>query len=184
MCRLRVGCGDRSDSPQRAGLAGLSIDPARPQPGGDRFGDPHARLGVDLSGALRGREPAPDLSAGSHTVVQHERFRRRVKRATHWLELHGEVGRTEPWVSLRRGDLFAKDRRLEADRWGFQLFDLAEDPLQRRDLFDPADPEHTALADRLLAYREQLIGGWERARGRAAADERAEEALRALGYVE
>ena len=115
--------------PTLAGLAGLPADSPRPEPDGGSPGAPpglrgiglgftrrQVLRGIDLSGALPGRGPAPDLSAWSHTVVQHDRHR--VKNATRWLEFHGGVRVAEPWVSLRRGDLFAKYRRLKGGTLG------------------------------------------------------------------
>jgi hypothetical protein len=86
----------------------------------------------------------------------------------------------EIWVRVRAGDRVGLLRNLDGTRWGTQVFDLAVDPWQRTDLFDPARGEHRALAARLEAYKRLLVESY---RGVTPPDD-ALARLKALGYVE
>ena len=168
--------------PTLAGLSGLSIDPK------------HGVQGVDLSPALRGESAAPDLTARSHTTVlirsvfesMQERGARRK-----WGIAKTFFPDEDPrwmWVSIVEGDRIYKWRNLDGERWGMEVFDLATDAAESRNLYDADRPEHREMLGRLLAYKEHLVKSYLRHQGREArrvlprGDEA--ESLRSLGYIE
>ncbi|MGE4607543.1 MAG: sulfatase-like hydrolase/transferase [Myxococcota bacterium] len=160
--------------PTLAGLAGLDLT----------AGEANPSMGVNLAPALRGDRDAPDLTAWSHTVVQHPSALDRIRNATLWLRYHKGVNRGEMWVARARGDDYYKYRNLDGEHWGFQRFDLASDPEERSDLYDPDRPEDRAAAKELTTYRAALMAAW---RASAQPDELDEDELRALqelGYID
>jgi arylsulfatase A-like enzyme len=138
-------------------------------------------LGRDLSAELRAGREAPPEIAWSHTTAigpDHvEEFKR-------W-ELAGRFfGTTDVnriWVRARDGDRVFKLRNLDGERWGTQLFNLAQDPWEEHDLFDAADPAHVEMARRLEEYKQRLVRAFGSARLQAPAD--AVERLKDMGYV-
>jgi arylsulfatase A-like enzyme len=165
--------------PTLAGLSGIAL------PAGAGI------QGVDLSPALSGEVPEPDLIAYSNTTVLVESVFRRMydeKLAHHWLEARRffpDESVDHVWVGLRSKDLWLIHRKLEDGRWATQAFDLAVDPDANRDVFDPQDPRHAALRDQLLAYKKMLVESHAaRAVEHALPAQREEELLRSLGYIE
>jgi hypothetical protein len=122
--------------------------------------EPKGPQGVDLSAAMAGREPPPDLLAYSHTAIQHDRTEATTSRMSLWLKYHKGANVSEPWVSVREGDLVYKYRNVDGKRWGFQLFDLGKDAAEREDIFDGQQPRHRQFQRTLTAYRELLMQGW------------------------
>ena len=157
--------------PTLAGLAGLELPPdAGPE-------------GVDLTPALLGEAEAPDLLAFSHTSVIGPRFADEFKG---WQLAGRFYADTDPnlvWARLRRGDRVYKLRNLDGERWGFEAFDLAADPEERRNLFRANDPDHAEMARRLEEYKQLLVRNYGRNRGEALSDSETLERLRAPGYI-
>ncbi len=158
--------------PTLAGLCGVELPAARPPEG------------TDLAPVLRGERPVPELLAFSHSTVvsaEHlENFR-------DFELVNRYFPRTDPeliWVRARRGDLVAKLRSLDGTRFGLEVFDLALDPRETTNLYDPASPEHARLAEALEAYKEKLVENFARQGegGELGTEERLER-LRDLGYV-
>jgi hypothetical protein len=90
------------------------------------------------------------------------------------------------WVSVRSGDRFYKLRRLNGRDLTPAVYDLARDPGESENLFDPDDSTQAEMLDRLERYRRSLISGYEFWEGRAKGGlSNAEqlELLRSLGYV-
>lgn len=162
--------------PTLAGLAGVTV--------------PGTVVGVDLSPALRGEAPWPELLAFSHTALVAEPM---IESSEKWELFRQIVPRVDPelmWAAVRDGDLMTELRPAfevldGAGATGLvpSLADLAEDPAKRRNLFDPTDPEARRRLAELRAYREELIRAF-RARSASELDlGRQEELLRSLGYV-
>jgi hypothetical protein len=127
---------------------------------------------------LLGGEP-PELVAFSHsTTISPKQFDRTLK----WTRFHELFPTKNPeslWVGARKGDRYYKWRS-HADRsWTAEVFDLAEDPNELVNLYDPEDPEHVAMVNDLKTYKEQLINGFYHREGPADA----EDALRDMGYI-
>ena len=61
--------------------------------------------------------------------------------------------------------------------------DLATDPAETRNLFDPADPEHARMAEELARYKQKLVDGFDPAHASGLSDEETYERLKALGYA-
>lgn len=72
---------------------------------------------------------------------------------------------------------------LDTDNDRFTLFDTRKDPLEQRDLYDPAHPEFGLLRQALFSWFEQTSPQL-RLDDSTAADRAKEEELRALGYLE
>ncbi len=97
------------------------------------------------------------------------------------------IDRELMWVSMRDGDTVYKHQKLDADRWGIQVFDLAVDPGETTNLYDPEDPGHAEMAGQLAAYKTRLVAspGPPGRDDRKQLPEREEaELLRALGYIQ
>ncbi len=158
--------------PTLAGLCGVEIPAAHPPEG------------VDLAPVLRGERAAPELLAFSHSTVvsaEHlENFRdfQLVKRY---------FPRTDPeliWVRVRKGDLVAKLRNLDGTRFGFEVFDLARDPHETANLYDPSSSEQALLVEELERYKRRLVENFGRqGEGGEISEEERLERLRDLGYV-
>ena len=144
-------------------------------------------LPAEESAKLRGVDVSAGATAGmlaySHTPVMDPRFRGLIHGRELWQRYHEDVGVPGLWVSVRDGDLVTKYRNLDGERWGFEVFDLASDPEERRNLYDPDNPEHRERGAALGRYRDALRAGWDR-RGEPQLDEHTREALRALGYID
>lgn len=90
------------------------------------------------------------------------------------------------WVSVRKGDRFYKLRRLGERGFSSFVFDLAADPGESTNLFDPEDAEQQEVFVRLEEYRGQLLRGYAISEGggdNVSEDEQVR-LLRSLGYIE
>lgn len=159
--------------PTLAGLSGVSLPRGLDLPG------------RDLSGALRGTEPEPDLIAYAHTsLLAPEEYRRPPGLALR-NTLHPAPDPRYIWTLIRdRDTVFQLCRELSGD-WHVQVFDWATDRGETRDLYDPKDPEHAARKQDLLAAKLRLEDGFarEEADTTVAARQERLERLRSLGYV-
>jgi arylsulfatase A-like enzyme len=163
--------------PTLAGLAGVSLPDhfARPDP--EPFG-----VGRDLRAAIRGDEPAPDLTAFVQTGLILEKFWPRFE-SFGTLAAYFPHSRPESiWAGSRRGDLFLQLRRKPGEAFAFALFDLKTDPQMQRDLFYEGDPPHAA-ARALVDYRGRSIAAVHGRFDRPIPSD-AEQRLRSLGYIE
>ncbi len=166
--------------PTLAGLAGVPI------------GAEHGVQGQDLSESLRFGVPAPHLLAASHTAVLvqsvfGQMYQPRWKLV--WAVARGFFPRIDVnliWVSIRDGDRVYKHQKVGADEWEHQVFDLARDPGESANLFDPADADHAAMATALADYKARLV---EKHRpddpgaGAQLPEDKEAELLRELGYI-
>lgn len=139
--------------------------------------------GADLAAAVRGEAPPPHLLAYSHTTTLEG-----AHVAIHAENPLGETffPRPDPallWVRVRDGDLVCQHRNLDGTRWGYQVYDLARDPEQARDIYDPADPVQRALVQKLDAYKELLVAGYGKALVGELSPEESLERLQDLGYA-
>lgn len=156
--------------PTIAGLAGVKVPPG-------------AVEGRDLARALRGEEAPPRLVAWSHTSTLIPKLRQESREWGHFRRFYP---RTDPeliWVRARDGDAVYKLRNLDGMRWGMQVFDLARDPYEQRDLADDRDASQAAMRRELEGYKQRLVDGFEHARLEERAGENALERLRGLGYA-
>jgi arylsulfatase A-like enzyme len=167
--------------PTIAGLAGIE---APDLPVSDSV------TGVDLSKAIRGIEEPPTLTAYSHTAVfPTKSLRRHAPEMKLFFEYFSEASIETTWVALRQGDTVLKYRRGLDGEWRFEAFDLATDPTEERNIYDPADPALRAMVERLRRYKVELMRAyaeWQERRG-TAADGLSEEdlrRLRSLGYIQ
>ncbi len=157
--------------PTLAGLCGVALP------------ESHRPDGVDLSPALRGERAPSELLAYSHTTTLSAEHLEAFQGLSRVLSLYP---RTDPeliGVRVRKGDLVAKLERPDGSRFVFQVFDLANDPHETTDLFDPSSSEHAELARALERYRERLVEGFEQRGAEVLTDEDRTERLRSLGYV-
>lgn len=163
--------------PTILGLAGIEL------------ADDLAPAGVDLSPALRRDEPPPHLVAYFHTTVMLERILEDMRSRRLAYSLYPRVDPELMWVGSREGNWLFELRNLDGERWGFQAFDLARDPGETADRFDPSDPLHRTAVRRLQAYKRLLVDRYDRYVHTKAKELRppleAEDVhgLKALGYI-
>ena len=166
--------------PTLAGLAGVPIAPNR------------GVQGVDLSPALHGRARPPELLGSSHTAVLAPSVFKQMYEPR-WQEVWSvargffpEVDVNLIWVTLRDGDTVYKHKKVDGDRWGIQVFDLAKDPGEKTDLYEPENPRHAEMVAALRDYKARLVEAYPRSRAgdrpQLPEDEEAE-LLRELGYI-
>lgn len=160
--------------PTLAGLAGLDLAA-------------HTEVtGVDLAPVLRGERVAQDLPAFSQTSFI-PRFN--FPRTASWQVYRNFYPRSEMdlvWVGLRRGDQVFRWRNLGDERFGALAYDLAKDPGETHDLFDPGNPVHVAAREELIEYKRLLeLGYAEDVESGDTLVNPADETqlLRSLGYV-
>jgi arylsulfatase A-like enzyme len=162
--------------PTLAGLAGVPVAD-------------HGIDGLDLSAALRGQEPPPELVAFSHTPkVRSDVVQRALREWSLFASLYPSDGIEQIWVSVRKGDRVFKLRRLPDGQFGFEVFDLASDPWERRNLFRAEDPEHAEIAAALVRYKAGLVAAHDRVPAgegaKSPVDGHQLKALRELGYIQ
>jgi arylsulfatase A-like enzyme len=150
--------------------------------------------GVDLSPAMAGEAPAPDLLAYSHSsVLVRSVFERMYseERAADWANLRRYFPSEDPgliWASVRSGDRLYRLSGRGGRDWKVSAFQLESDPEEKNDRFDPDSPEDAAIARQLAEYREHMIRVYRELGDRGserllpASDE--VEALRGMGYIE
>jgi len=165
--------------PTLVGLCGLELERR------------HAPLGYDLTGALVGDEEPAGLRGYSHTAIAPVRWGN-VKETRPEAEIfHGFFPDQSPetmWAAVRVGDLFFKWQRTDPARPEFSAlaFDLAEDPAEEHNLFDPADRTHAAILKDLQVFRESLVEAfysWQKRVPASKPDANDLEQLRKLGYI-
>jgi arylsulfatase A-like enzyme len=158
--------------PTLAGLVGLQL------PEGEEF------EGVDLSPAMRGETEAPALVALSHSgAVPYSFLSSSDLNLGHVrLALYPKSDMAFTWVAARAADRVWKLKNTGSG-FAFQSFDLAADPHERNDIFDPANPRDQEMAQRLESYKARLITATE-SWPLQPPDAEALHLLRSLGYVQ
>jgi arylsulfatase A-like enzyme len=144
----------------------------------------YAGPGVDLSAAMRAKEPPPPLLAFSHSSLLPQSMAERLDELGHLRTLFPRRDPDLMWVAVRSEDSLYKLRPRDG-RIVASVYDLAADPTETEDLYDPAAARQQAVLEQLSAYRVSLIEGydvWERRPGELDEDERIR-ILRSLGYV-
>ena len=79
-----------------------------------------------------------------------------------------------------------KHRNLGEEVFGFEAYDLSEDPEETMNLYDPEEAFHQEMTRKLLDYKTALTGAY-RARPKGAAEpgmKKQRELLRRLGYIQ
>ncbi len=155
--------------PTLAGVCGLEI-PATVQ-------------GTNLAPVLRGERPVPRQIAFSHTTLWPEE---RIQRFAEFARLQALLPqRDAELLAVRIRDLdrtfklcILPDRSVR-----YESFDLAQDPGETTDSFDPLNPEHERMAQELLRYKALLVEGFDPTRASGLSESESLERLRALGYV-
>ncbi len=160
---------------------------------GIALGTGHPVQGEDLSAAAAGRASPPDLRAPSHTSVLVASVFKQMYEGEHmrdWALVRSLVPAVDPelmWVASRDGDHFFKYAKLDPETWGVQAFDLASDPGETNDLFDPEKPAHQRMERELSAYKRGLVDAYtgpvRSVPGELDASSEELETLRSLGYV-
>lgn len=159
--------------PTVAGLAGVEVR--------------SALEGEDLSEAIR--RPAtvapPERLGYSHTSLFSDEVWQRYSR---YESLSSRFTQDDPeaiWVGARQGDRMFKIRRRADGKWETVAFDLASDPTETVDIFDPANAAHAEVAAALRNYKSALLAAHAKMPAKDMLDsERRLELLRSLGYVD
>jgi len=139
-------------------------------------------VGIDLSRAIRGEIPPPDLIGFSHTSTLGGGVLGYYRRAGLTLAL-SRIPRDDVrlvWVGARRGDLAYKST-FDGESWDLAVFDHSRDPGETRDLFEAGDPEQQEMFEKLRAYKRLLVTAASAEPQRLSPAEI--ENLRALGYT-
>lgn len=155
--------------PTLAGLCGLPI--------------PRSVTGNDLAPALRGQAEAPEALAFSHSPLWPEA---RIERFGSYPAVHELMPTRDPsWLSVRvrDRDLVCQERRVGPEQEVLEAFDLADDPGQRRNVFDPKDPRHARLVEALRRYKQNLVESFHPEPEIGLTDNETLDRLRALGYI-
>jgi arylsulfatase A-like enzyme len=156
--------------PTIAALSG--IDP----PSGPLFGR-------NLALEIRGLEEQPRLLAFSHTISPGDPAR--FPDDEYRLKLFPRDDPDLIWVSVRDGDQFYKLVSLDANEFHAELYDLAVDPGETRNLFDAENSQHASMIERLWKYKRSLAASHRSGKSdEAELSPDALEALRSLGYIE
>lgn len=146
--------------------------------------------GVPLGKKMDGRSLAPFVDGSSEAanepiLADHDHRGAYVIREGSWKLIASRKGRTaKPDVvelaalAASPGDAARIGTLVITHAQAYELFNLADDPGERRNLA----AEHPETVRHLLALRDERIGKSRRARARAPADPAALEQLRALGY--
>ena len=146
----------------------------------------HPVEGLDLAPALRDGLMPPSPIAYSHTAVIPASIYKMLATTPRFLRFHPRVDPELMWVSLRQGDRVVKLRNLEGAGFRPSVYDLASDPWETRDLFDPEDREQLRLVADLYAYKERLLAArrGDELPDRHPSEEEQDRLLRSLGYIE
>jgi hypothetical protein len=118
------------------------------------------------------------------------RHRRWWIKQPHLLRYHPRYSPDDIWVSARSGDLVIKYRHDGAGQFIYEAFDVAKDPQETHDIYDPKDPPQRALVSQLDEYRQVLIRAHvdprkrEEEKDSPQTDEILMKQLRALGYID
>jgi arylsulfatase A-like enzyme len=156
--------------PTLAGLSGIEIPPG-------------AVSGVNLARAIRGEERPPKLLAFSHTALVPKEMK---VSFLPFAKMFPAAGPSSMWVAVREDNLVFKITSDDRGAFGAHVYDWEADPSETRDLFDPNDPHHTAMVQRLNRYKTEIVeayGSSPRVARRRTLTGRQKELLRALGYL-
>ena len=153
--------------PTIAGMCGIEIPADAPVEG------------LDVSAALFGADPPP-LVAYSHTSTLtgalFGEFRQHTLAARH-IPRPDDVQHS--WVGARREDWTFK-HTYDGQEFHWEAYDLATDPGETTNRFDPSDPSHVDMQRRLQAYRQRLVELYNKPPEMTAEDVKN---LQDLGYV-
>ena len=155
--------------PTLAGLSGVPLEPAVD--------------GTDLAPVLRGERTAPRQLAFSHSPLWPAD---QIERWAEFALVHDILPRRDPEVMsvrVRDEDMVFKLQRKRDGAFEPRAHDLASDPAETRNLFDPADPQHVRMAEELARYKLTLVEGFDPAHASGLSDEETYERLKALGYA-
>ena len=160
-------------------LAGLSQVPIE---------EGQASFGGDLGKALDGKEP-PNRVVFSHTGLWPPVKKRWWMTQPHLLKFHPSYDPSAIWASARADDLIVKYRYDGAGHFFYEAFDLATDPKETRNIFDPEDRRQKELVDQLDGYRKFLMDSHvdprkKQSEGSQPDEDTLIEQLRALGYID
>jgi len=143
-------------------------------------------MGVSVASAMLGNVSAPRLLAFSHTAMLPAPW---VEASKPWTLLRTYFPVQAPeymWVGVRARDVMFKYRNDGSGAFVPEVFDLAKDPYEARNLFRTNNPEHMEMLSRLKEYKAGLERAYV-ARGDGMEEmsmEEQTERLRALGYIE
>ena len=149
-----------------------------------------ATFGSNLAKSLTEGATPSERMVFSHTGLWPPVGRRRWWMSQpHLLKFHPRYDPDAIWVSARANDLLVKYRYDGAGKFIYEAFDLAADPKETRNIFDPEDPRQRRLVEQLGRYRKILIDAHVDPREKPPEGPQPDEAmmveqLRALGYID
>lgn len=143
--------------------------------------------GIDLAPLItQGVTTLPDRVAFSHTSLIPIPV---IDQSKDWSEFHALYPRTDPnlmWVMARDNDLIVKICNTGNEVFEPFAYDRATDPLDAHNIYDENNPDHRALFDKLVEYKQHLVADYEARQGQSTVLplSEQEEALRSLGYIQ
>lgn len=132
--------------------------------------------GTDLSGALRGLTPVPELDGLSHTKVLDQRLMDEFADLALVRSYYPSMSPELMWTGIRRGSRYLRLANQGDGTFAASAYELADDPLALR----PLAPTPAERAD-LERYKERLVSNYRDERGVDEAE--IEDDLKDLGYV-
>ena len=163
--------------PTMLGLCGIALSEER------------GIAGVNLSGVLRQGRTLTDLPAYSHTSLLGPAAGR-VVRGSPLAKLHSDGDPERIWVAVRHGDTYHRKIPLDENNWSYEVYDLAVDPIQQHNIYDPQDAMHVRVQQELDAYQQRLVDGFRQmeigpdGHARQPSPSETLRRLKSLGYVQ
>jgi len=147
-----------------------------------------ATFGSDLAKTLDDKQPSKRV-VFSHTGLWPPVKKRWWMGQSHFLKFHPSYDPSAIWASARADDLIVKYRYDGAGHFVYEAFDLATDPKETRNIFDPENPSQKELVEQLDRYRKTLIESHVDPRKKPPKGSQPDEdtlmkQLRALGYID
>ncbi len=143
--------------------------------------------GTDLSRVVLGQAEPPNLLAYSHTTTLGPNLLELFKDWTKAISLNPREDPALNWVRVREGDMAYKWRNLGNEEWGFEVFDLSVDRGETNNLYDPNNPKHQEMTEKLRGYKQIHVDSYGRTSRVGAQGGPSEEdelqRMKDLGYV-
>lgn len=140
--------------------------------------------GVDLSPALRGERPPPELLAYTHTSIPTQEQAATLLQYENVRKQFPTLRPEEMRVRVESDRMACELRYVPGGSPVFVAHDLAKDPYEEHDLFDPKDGEMSRLARALEKYKADLLESYEKTPGaKSSLSEEEIRRMKSLGYV-
>lgn len=124
----------------------------------------HKIDGQDFSAAAAGTGEAPKVKAPFHTSLMLTSYydtHHKMLALSDYLKAHfSSEGPETIWTGSRDMDTLYVYRP-DGKEWGLQVFDLATDPIMKKNLYDESNPEHKTALEELAARKQNIVKTFE-----------------------